>query len=295
MAASDRNHLSATNDSALADTRLPGPLLSPAPLLSSRPLLSLGQFLRDNRYVHQVAVLALVLLLWQLLYRFGGPALGKGPAQVWEAFSEMVDSGDLQENLWHTMQAVLIALTIAGVVGTIIGLSLALLPRVEAAVSPLLSGLNSMPRIALAPVFIIAFGIGLQAKVVLATSVVVFVFILNARAGVKSADPDMVRMATVMGFGKVQIFFKVLLPVAMPSIFAAIRLGVIYSLLSVVASELISSRNGLGQLVALYSNQFRMASVYAILIVLAIVASILNTFTGLAESRVLRWQPPSVH
>ena len=92
MSASDRNPLSATNDSAVADARSPGPLLS------SGPLLSLGQFFRDNRYVHQVAVLALVLLMWQLLYRFGGPALGKGPAQVWEAFSEMVDSGDLQEN-----------------------------------------------------------------------------------------------------------------------------------------------------------------------------------------------------
>ena len=256
---------------------------------------TIARILRDNRFVHQAGVLALVLLIWQLVYPLGGPALGKGPAQVWEALSELVSSGDLQENLWHTMQAVIIALAIASVSGTIIGLSLALLPRVEAAVSPLLSGLNSMPRIALAPVFIIAFGIGLMAKVVLATSVVIFVFILNARAGVKSADPDIVRMATVMGFGKVQIFRKVLLPVAMPSIFAAVRLGVIYALLSVVASELIASRNGLGQLVALYSNQFKMASVYAILIVLAVVASILNTFTGLAESWVLRWQPPSVN
>ncbi len=272
-----------TSDSAAYGTPAPG------------PLLTIGRFLRDNSFVHQAAVLGLVLLIWQLVYPFGGPALGKGPAEVWSAFSELVSSGDLQENLWHTMQAVLIALPIAAVIGTIVGLSLALLPRVEAAVSPLLSGLNSMPRIALAPVFIIAFGIGLLAKVVLATSVVVFVFILNARAGVKSADPDMVRMATVMGFGKVQIFFKVLLPVAMPSLFAAVRLGVIYSLLGVVASELISSRNGLGQLVALYSNQFKLASVYAILIVLAIVAGILNAFTGLAESWVLRWQPPSVH
>lgn len=258
-------------------------------------LLQIGHFFRDNRYVHQVAVIGLVLLIWQLVYPFGGPALGKGPAEVWAALSELVRTGDLQENLWHTMKAVLIALTIASVVGTVIGLSLALLPRVEAAVSPLLSGLNSMPRIALAPVFIIAFGIDIEAKVVLAASVVVFVFILNARAGVKSADPEVIRMATVMGFGKVQIFYKVLLPVAMPSLFAAFRLGVIYSLLGVVASELISSRNGLGQLVALYSNQFKLANVYAILIVLAIVAGILNAITGFAESRVLRWQPPAVH
>ena len=283
------------SNSDMPDTNNPAAVNTYAEPPVPGTLLPIGRFLRDNRFVHQAAVLGIVLLMWQLIYPFGGPALGKGPAEVWGALNELVSTGDLQENLWHTMQAVFIALTIAGVVGTVVGLSLALLPRVEAAVSPLLSGLNSMPRLALAPVFIIAFGIGLTAKVVLATSVVVFVFILNARAGVKSADPDMIRMATVMGFGKVQIFFKVLLPVAMPSIFAAVRLGVIYSLLAVVGSELISSRNGLGQLVALYSNQFKLASVYGILIVLAIVASILNAFTGLAESWVLRWQPPSVH
>ena len=283
MGAPSTNDVPGTSGSATYDTPEPG------------ALLTIGRFLRDNRFVHQIAVMGLVLLIWQLVYPLGGPALGKGPAEVWSALSELVRTGDLQENLWHTMKAVLIALAIASVVGTVIGLSLALLPRVEAAVSPLLSGLNSMPRIALAPVFIIAFGIGIEAKVVLAASVVVFVFILNARAGVKSADPEVVRMATVMGFGKAQIFYKVLLPVAMPSIFAAFRLGVIYSLLGVVGSELISSRDGLGQLVALYSNQFKLASVYAILIVLAVVAGILNTFTGLAESRVLRWQPPSVH
>ena len=287
MGVLSNNAMPDTGDSAAVNTYAE----PPAP----GALLKIGRFLGENRFVHQVAVIGLVLLIWQLVYPFGGPALGKGPAEVWAALSELIRTGDLQENLWHTMQAVLIALAIASVVGTVIGLSLALLPRVEAAVSPLLSGLNSMPRIALAPVFIIAFGIGIEAKVVLAASVVVFVFILNARAGVKSADPEVIRMATVMGFGKVQIFYKVLLPVAMPSIFAAFRLGVIYSLLGVVASELISSRNGLGQLVALYSNQFKLANVYAILIVLAIVAGILNALAGLAESRVLRWQPPAVH
>lgn len=287
MKVPSNSDMPATGDSAAVDTYGEPP--------AQGALLKIGRFLAENRFVHQVAVIGFVLLVWQLVYPLGGPALGKGPADVWAALRELVRTGDLQENLWHTMQAVLIALVIASIIGTVIGLSLALLPRIEAAVSPLLSGLNSMPRIALAPVFIIAFGIGIEAKVVLAASVVVFVFILNARAGVKSADPEVIRMATVMGFGKVQIFFKVLLPVAMPSIFAAFRLGVIYSLLGVVASELISSRNGLGQLVALYSNQFKLASVYAILIVLAIVAGMLNALTGLAESRVLRWQPPSVH
>ncbi|WP_240474358.1 ABC transporter permease [Intrasporangium chromatireducens] len=246
------------------------------------------------RLLSQVGVLGLVLLAWQLYYisGAGSAALNKSPGQVWTAFTALMADGTLASNLWATMQAVIIALLLAGVVGTTIGLALALMPRVEAAVGPMISGLNSMPRVALAPVFIIAFGIGITAKVALAFSVVVFVFLLNARAGVNSADPDIVRLARTMGLSKTQQFFKVLLPIATPSIFAAVRLGLIYSLLGVVTSELITARDGLGQLVAQYSAGFNMAAVYAILIVLAVVAGILNSLTGLAEKWVLRWQAP---
>jgi NitT/TauT family transport system permease protein len=239
-------------------------------------------------------MLALLLALWQLYFQSGAGsiALNKSPAQVWSAFTALLADGTLSTNLWATMQAVIIALLLAGVVGTTIGLTLALMPRLEAALSPVISGLNSMPRVALAPVFIIAFGIGITAKVALAFSVVVFVFLLNARAGVNSADPDILRMARTMGLSKPQQFFKVLLPIATPSIFAAVRLGLIYSLLGVVTSELITARDGLGQLVAAYSAGFNMAAVYAILIVLAVVAGVLNALTGLAEKWVLRWQAP---
>lgn len=242
----------------------------------------------------QVAVLAGIGIVWQLIYEaeFGSAALRKSPAQVWEAFRLLAADGTLQTNLWATMQAVVIALVLAGVVGTSLGLFLALVPRIEAAFNPLISGLNSMPRVALAPVFIIAFGIGITAKVALAFSVVVFVFLLNARAGVNSADPDVLRLARTMGMSKIDQFFKVLLPVATPSIFAAVRLGLIYSLLGVVTSELITARDGLGQLVASFSAGFNMAAVYAILIVLAIVAGLLNGLTGAAERWILRWQAP---
>lgn len=245
-------------------------------------------------FLAQLGVLVAIVILWQGYYLWGiGPnVLRKSPAEVWKAFAGLMADGTLQSNLWATMQAVIIALVLAGIVGTTIGLALALMPRLEHATAPVISGLNSMPRVALAPVFIIAFGIGITAKVALAFSVVVFVFLLNARAGVNSADPEILRLARTLGMSKVQQFFKVLLPVATPSIFAAVRLGLIYSLLGVVTSELITARDGLGQLVAQYSAGFNMAAVYAILIVLAVVAGVLNALTGLAERWVLRWQAP---
>jgi NitT/TauT family transport system permease protein len=81
--------------------------------------------------------------------------------------------------------------------------------------------------------------------------------------------------------------------VATPAIFAALRLGLIYSLLGVVGSELISARNGLGQLIAYDSSMFRMEGVYAILILLAVIAVVLNQTLGFVERRLLRWQPPA--
>jgi NitT/TauT family transport system permease protein len=244
----------------------------------------------------QLLVLLGVLAVWQLvtMTNFGSPALRKGPAEVWAAFVTLWNQGLILPNLWATMQAVIVALVLAAIVGTAIGLTLALLPRTEEAFNPLISGLNSMPRVALAPVFIIAFGLGMMAKIALAFSIVVFMFILNARAGVKSADPDVLKLATAMGMSKWSTFWKVLLPVATPSIFAAIRLGLIYSLLGVVTSELISSRDGLGQLIAYYSSMFDMAAVYGILIMLAVIAALLNALTGWAERILLRWQAPGM-
>ena len=244
--------------------------------------------------VSQVGVILGLLLLWQLVHLMGigSRSLNRGPVEVWQSFMTLVNKGILMDNLIATMKAVLIALALSSIVGVAIGLALALLPRVERAVEPVLSGLNSMPRVALAPLFIIAFGFGVEAKVALAFSVVVFILIVNARAGVKSADPDVMRMAEVMGVTRVQKFFKILLPVALPSIFAGVRLGLVYSLLAVVTSELISANDGLGQLIAERSAQFDMATVYAILIVLAVIAGLMDAVTGWTERKLLHWQAP---
>lgn len=239
----------------------------------------------------QIGVILLMIALWQLIHTLGlgSRSLNRSPLEVWQAFIALNQDNVLLQNLWATMKAVIVALLLSIIIGVTIGLALALMPKVEEAIQPLLSGLNSMPRVALAPLFIIAFGFGMEAKVALAFSVVVFILIVNARAGVKSADPDVMRMAEVMGISKTQKFFKILLPVATPSIFAGIRLGLVYSLLGVVTSELISANDGLGQLIAARSSMFDMATVYAILIVLAVVAGLLNMIAGLAERSLLHW------
>jgi NitT/TauT family transport system permease protein len=242
----------------------------------------------------QLGVLAALLGLWQLVSSLNlvDPVISKTPAQVFGYLRQAWDSGELQRNTWATMEAVLIAFVLASLTGIVLGIALGLMPGVERAINPFLDAANAMPRIALAPVFVVWLGIGMSAKIALAFSIVVFIVLTSARAGVRSADPEILRMSAVLGITKVQLFLKVLLPVSVPSIFAGLRLGLVYSLLGVVGSEIIASQNGLGQLIATYSGQFQLQAVYGILIVLAVIAALLNTIMATAEQRLLRWQPP---
>jgi NitT/TauT family transport system permease protein len=252
---------------------------------------------RDSVVVRAAQILVgLGLLgLWQLAaaHKWPDPVLAKTPLQTWHYLIHSASSGELWSNTRATLTAVLIAWVLAGAAGVLAGVTLALLPRVERVLTPYLDAANAMPRIALAPLFIVALGINTSAKVAMASTLVFFIVLSGARAGVRSTDAEWLRLSIVLGAKKHQVFRKILLPVATPAIFAALRLGLIYALLGVVGSELISARNGLGQLIAYDSSMFRMEGVYAILILLAVLAVVLNQALGFVERRLLRWQPPA--
>ena len=243
----------------------------------------------------QVMLGLLLLGLWQLAAaeKWPDPVLAKSPVQSWDYLVSAARSGELWSNTRSTMTAVLIAWALAGLAGVVAGLALGLMPRTERVLSPFLDAANAMPRIALAPLLIVALGIGTSAKVALASTLVFFIVVSGARAGVRSTDAEWLRLSTVLGARKTQLFGKVLLPVATPAIFAALRLGLIYSLLGVVGSELYSARDGLGQLIAYNSSTFQMDAVYGILLLLAVIAVVLNQLMGFLERRLLRWQPPA--
>lgn len=244
----------------------------------------------------RLLVLAALIGLWQLVIALHmvDPIIAKSPRQVLSFLRHSSSSGELWTNTADTMEAMFIAFGLASVVGVIVGIALGLLPSAERVFTPFLDAANAMPRIALAPVFIVWLGIGVSAKVALAFSIVVFIVVAAAQAGVRSADPEILRMSAVFGISKPQLFYKVLLPTSVPAIFSGLRLGLVYALLGVVGSEIIASQSGLGQLITLYSNNYRMDAVYGILIVLAIIASILNVIMAAAERWLLRWRPDDV-
>jgi NitT/TauT family transport system permease protein len=240
----------------------------------------------------QMLIVAAFLLLWEFASRreIVDPRFFGRPSLVFRAFRDYIPSAANRASLQATFTAVGISFVIGSVLGTVAGLILGLSRWVDDVIGPFMVPLNSIPRIALAPMFIAWFGLTTEAKVVLAVTIVFFILAENARSAVRSVDPDLMTMATVIGLKRASLLWKVVLPSAVPTMFAGLRLTFTYSLLGVIASEMIAATNGVGQEIVLYSSSYQINTVFAILIELVLIAIVINTVFRAAERRLLRWQ-----
>jgi len=212
------------------------------------------------------------------------------PSRVFWRLVSLAESGLLIWHVWATLQAALLGLALGGVVGVALGLLLGAHPRVAAVVDPLLMGLNSLPRVALAPLFIIWFGIGLPSKVILAFSLVVFPVLINAYQGVRGVDLTLVEMLRTMQASPWQIARRVTIPSTLPWIFAGLRIGLGMSLIGAVVGELVGSNRGVGYYVESAAANFDTTGVFAGLAILMILTIVLSELMKLVEARLFRWK-----
>jgi NitT/TauT family transport system permease protein len=270
----------------------PAPLVEPPP---RRSALAGDKRLRSllGLTAARLAVLGGGLLAWEIVARAGiGPSIYiSSPGGVANFLSEALRTSEFWQNLWATVSATLIAFGIAGALGIVAGLGLGLMPKVDAVLDPFLTAINCTPRIALAPLFVLIFGLTQQSKIVLAFSIAFFIVLVSTRGGVKVIDREWLQVMDVYGAKRRQRFTKVFFPVSVPAIMSGLRLGVVYSLLGVITSEFIAAQTGVGQLIVRYSNQFLVDNVYGLIIVLVAIASALNGAVGVLERWLLRWQP----
>lgn len=240
----------------------------------------------------RIALLVVILGLWEIasIQEWINPTLFGRPSGIVVALFEYLPSDRAIESMQSTFFAIAISFVIGAVTGTLAGLALGLNKTLDDIVSPFMTPLNSIPRIALAPLFIAWFGLTLNAKVVLAVSIVFFILAENARSAVRSVDHDLMTMGRVVGLSRAGIVWKVVLPSAVPTMFAGLRLTFTYSLLGVIASEMIAARSGLGQDIVLFSSSYQINTVFAILVILVVVAVLVNWIFGVIERRLLVWQ-----
>jgi NitT/TauT family transport system permease protein len=237
-------------------------------------------------------LLSLVLLaVWEIAATtVSTPFWISQPSRVFDRLVSLASSGLLFWHVWATLQAALLGLALGAIVGVALGLLLGAYPRVAAIVDPLLMGLNSLPRVALAPLFIIWFGIGLPSKVILAFSLVVFPVLINAYQGVRGVDRDLVDMLRTMQASPWQIARRVTIPSTLPWIFAGLRIGLGMSLIGAVVGELVGSNRGVGYYVESAAANFDTTGVFAGLVILMVLTIALSELMKLAEARLFRWR-----
>lgn len=240
-------------------------------------------------------VLFLMVFLggWEWLARTGAINIGfiGQPSKI---ATFLVDGFAFGGKLWVDFGYTLLAAAIAFVAGSLLafgfGLLFTFLPFLERALNPYLTLLNAMPRIALTPLFLLWFGLGIGSKIALGFSLVFFIVLSATVAGMRGVNSDHLVLSRAIGASPSQMFFKVTLPSAVPVVFSGLRLALIFSLLGVVGAELIAAERGLGQTLAYLQSTFNTNGVMALLFLLALIGLAVTAAMNWLEQRLLSWQ-----
>jgi len=198
--------------------------------------------------------------------------------------------------LWGDLAVTIVQETLAGYVagsllGIVAGFLLAQTPTTARVLNPYLIAINGVPRIALAPLFIVWFGIGLSSKIWLAGMMAFFLTFFQTYAGVGSVDQGLKNVARVMGASRLELLLKVVLPAASPWIIAGLRLSIPYALVSAVVGEIVMSTAGVGYRIIKATQTFDITGTMTGVVVLMLIVMLANLLLDRAEAHLLRWRP----
>ncbi len=269
---------------------------------SSRPTKRAG---KGRLRVYQLLLLAALFAVWHVLtsptllpplyfsnpdqaaFFFGEPV--KVLARIWQWFA----SGEIYEHLWVTLVETVLAFLIGTVLGIAVGLWLALSPGASAILDPYITAANAMPRVILAPVFFVWFGLGIASKVALGVTLVFFIVFFNVYQGVREVSPVVLANARMLGASRRQLLRYVYVPSAMSWVFASLHNSVGLAFVGAVVGEYLGSAKGVGYLIHQAEGLFDMNTVVAGIVLLTGFALILDWSVSVAERRLMLWQPRS--
>jgi NitT/TauT family transport system permease protein len=256
----------------------------------------------------QVAVLVAVLLLWHLASRNPQTAFSLGEplkvaGRIWSWFlpfglgpnplfpEGLPGRADIYLHLGVTLLETMLAFIIGTVLGLVFGLWLALAPTASAILDPYIKALNSMPRVILAPIFALWFGLGIWSKVALAVTLVFFIVFFNVYQGVREVSPTVLANARMLGANQKQLLRTVYLPSATSWVFSSLHTSVGLAFVGAVVGEYLGSARGVGYLILQAEGTFDVNTVFAGIAVLTAFALALDALVGRVERRLMKWQP----
>lgn len=246
----------------------------------------------SRRLLDRGLVAVALIGLWQVVSLQLGEFWASSPLGAATSLWRFLASGEIARHASFTLLATAYGFALGLPPAVALPFLLRRHARLRAILDPFLLAAYGIPKLALAPLFIVWFGIGIGSKVALVTSVVFFIVFFNTTAGVRAVDARLVSVARVLGADERRLLTDVIWPGAAPYVFAGLRAATPYAIGGAVVTELISSNRGLGYMIQLSANRFNTNEVFAALVgVLAIVVTC-NAIVQVLERRVLRWRPP---
>jgi NitT/TauT family transport system permease protein len=206
---------------------------------------------------------------------------------IWVWFAD----GAIYQHLWVTLQETALAFVIGSVLGLAFGLWLGLSPTASALFDPYITAMNAMPRVVLAPIFMVWFGLGIWSKVALGVTLVFFIVFFNVYQGVKEVSPVVLNNTVMLGANRKQLLRYVYLPSATSWVFSSLHVSVGMAFVGAVVGEYLGSAKGVGYLIQQAEGAFDINTVFAGILVLTAFALVLDFAVSRAERRLLVWRP----
>ncbi|TMJ35220.1 MAG: ABC transporter permease [Alphaproteobacteria bacterium] len=256
---------------------------------------------RRNVIFWRTAILVAFLGSWELAGRFNwiDPFFYAMPSTILgrliDWITEGTSEGPLWYHLWVTMEESLIGFFTGSIAGVVIGIALGRNRMASDVFSIYIKLINSVPRVVLAPIFIMLLGLGLASKVALAFVMVFFVVFSNAFQGVREADRAMIANARILGASDWQLTKAVIIPSAMSWIFASLHVSFGFAIIGAIVGEFVGSRYGIGLLINIAKGSFDAAGMYAAIVIVMVVALLAEYLMTLVENRLARWRPRPHH
>jgi NitT/TauT family transport system permease protein len=206
---------------------------------------------------------------------------------IWTWFSE----GTIYKHLWVTLLETALAFVIGSLLGLSMGLWLGLSPTASALLDPYITAMNAMPRVVLAPIFMVWFGLGIWSKVALGVTLVFFIVFFNVYQGVKEVSPVVLNNTVMLGANRRQLLRHVYLPSATSWLFSSLHTSVGMAFVGAVVGEYLGSASGIGYLIQQAEGAFDINTVFAGILVLTTLALVVDFAVSRVEGRLLVWRP----
>ena len=238
----------------------------------------------------RTASVAVFFVIWEYYGRRMDPIFMAPPSAIFAAEVTLIQSGALAKAMVQTLWPFAVGMALTVIVGILLGIVMAQWRTLEYVLDPFINALYAIPRIALVPLIILWAGLEFAGKVTILVSVAIFPITVNTYAGIRDVRGSMLEIGRAYGASEWQIFWKIVLPAAVPFIMAGVRLAVGLAIIGIIVAEFFTAISGLGGMIVEYANVFATAKLFVPIIVIALIGVILTELVMWLERRMSRWR-----